>query len=92
MTTARLTHATPAALYARSYDRDWECDTKYAEMVPPPNGTHDIAWQFVNSAPGNKVKVALGGGYPAFYPIQMKGELESKVSGVNNIKVVFYYE
>ena len=28
----------------------------------------DIAWQLINTAPGNKSKVILGGGFPAFYP------------------------
>ncbi len=27
VTTARVTHATPAALYAHSANRDWECDS-----------------------------------------------------------------
>ena len=61
VTTARLTHATPAALYAHTNDRDWECDTKFdGYPTPPPEGAHDIAWQFVNSQPGTNVKVALG--------------------------------
>lgn len=28
VTTTRVTHATPAALYAHINHRDWECDTK----------------------------------------------------------------
>ena len=28
VTTARITHATPAALYAHTFERDYECDTK----------------------------------------------------------------
>ena len=84
VTTARLTDATPAALYARTYDASWECDGKFRGSLgnfdeSPPNGTHDIAWQFVNSPPGNRVKVALGGGYPAFYPVEMRDELEEEV-------------
>ena len=75
VTTARLTHATPGALYAHTNDRDWECDSKFDQAGSPPEGAHDIAWQFVNSAPGNRTKVAMGGGYTAFYPKSMKDEL-----------------
>ena len=47
VTTARLTHATPGALYAHTNDRDWECDSKFDQAGSPPEGAHDIAWQFV---------------------------------------------
>ena len=30
----RVTHATPAALYARTAHRDWECDRKMPELRP----------------------------------------------------------
>ncbi|XP_037952656.1 alkaline phosphatase 4-like [Teleopsis dalmanni] len=60
VTNTRITHATPASAYARSYHRDWECDTK----VPSPSlGKYvDIARQLVENAPGNKLNVILGGG------------------------------
>ncbi|KAH8232233.1 hypothetical protein KR032_002463 [Drosophila birchii] len=60
VTTTRITHATPAAMYAHIYDRDWECDTEVpAESV----GIHvDIARQLVENAPGNRFNVILGGG------------------------------
>lgn len=60
VTTTRITHATPAATYARIYHRDWECDTK----VPVESkGMHtDIARQLVENAPGNKFNVIMGGG------------------------------
>jgi len=29
-----VTHATPAALYARTAHRDWECDRKMPELRP----------------------------------------------------------
>ena len=68
MTTARITHATPAATYAHSFARDFECDTWYDEVSlgPLPDNVHDIAYQLVNDEPGNKFKVILGGGYSAF--------------------------
>ncbi|XP_030370635.1 alkaline phosphatase 4 [Scaptodrosophila lebanonensis] len=60
VTTTRITHATPAATYARIYHRDWECDT---EVPQQSVGIHaDIARQLVERAPGNKFNVVLGGG------------------------------
>ncbi|XP_060647573.1 alkaline phosphatase 4 [Drosophila nasuta] len=60
VTTTRITHATPAATFARIYHRDWECDT---EVPKESVGIHsDIARQLVENAPGNKFNVILGGG------------------------------
>ncbi|XP_053648046.1 alkaline phosphatase-like [Cherax quadricarinatus] len=59
VTTTRVTHATPAALYAHSPNRDWECDTKLGKLG---HGCRDIAKQLVENAPGKDVKVILGGG------------------------------
>ena len=47
VTTTRVTHATPGALYAHSYARDFETDADLAE-ADTPEGVHDIAWQLVN--------------------------------------------
>ncbi len=33
MTTARVAHATPGALYAHTADRDWECDKEMGEAA-----------------------------------------------------------
>ncbi|KZC12519.1 Alkaline phosphatase 4 [Dufourea novaeangliae] len=60
VTTTRITHATPASLYAHVNNRDWECDTaiprRYKDCVK------DIARQLVEDAPGNKFQVMMGGG------------------------------
>ena len=66
VTTARVTHATPAALYAHSANRDWEC--QIPEDIENYKKVKDIAWQLINTSPGNRSKVIMGGGYPAFYP------------------------
>ena len=65
VTTARLTHATPAACYAHSSERDWESD---ADM---PHGTDvpDIARQLVEFPFGDGLEVAMGGGRRAFLPV-----------------------
>lgn len=55
VTTARVTHATPGALYAHINSRDWECDTKIPESQK--DCTKDIARQLIEDAPGNNFKV-----------------------------------
>ena len=44
VTTARITHATPAAAYASSVDRDWEADSDIPES---DKDCKDIARQLV---------------------------------------------
>lgn len=61
VTTARLTHATPAATYAHSPDRGWEGD-----LLRHPNaywyGCDSIAKQLVEKAYPAGLDIALGGG------------------------------
>ncbi len=68
VTTARLTHATPAATYAHAPDRNWESD----DVLPAAAraaGCRDIASQFVAAAKaGRGPQVALGGGARHFLP------------------------
>jgi len=62
VTTTRITHATPASVYARSADRDWESDAN----IPADqkgDGCKDIALQLAEA----KFDVALGGGTAMFY-------------------------
>ena len=54
VTSTEITHATPGALYAHSYDRDYQCDADLNEELTP-DGVHDIAWQLVNREPGKHV-------------------------------------
>ncbi|WP_375289930.1 alkaline phosphatase [Qipengyuania sp.] len=61
VTTARLTHATPAAVYAHSPDRDWESD-KDIPAAERAKGCQDIASQLLNFP----FDVALGGGMGKF--------------------------
>ena len=67
VTTTRLTHATPAALYAHSAHRDWETDASLSAEARK-HDFPDIARQFVEFAPGDGIDVALGGGRAAFLP------------------------
>ena len=67
VTTARLTHATPAACYAKSAHRDWESDADLPEAARVA-GFPDIARQLVEFSAGDGLEVALGGGRAAFRP------------------------
>ncbi|HUU73240.1 MAG TPA: alkaline phosphatase, partial [Burkholderiales bacterium] len=64
VTTARLTHATPAACYAHSPERDWESDAD----LPFGTDVPDIARQLLEFPFGDGLEVALGGGRRAFLP------------------------
>lgn len=70
VSTARLTHATPAACYSHSPHRDWESDfdiftrRKDAWEAKFP----DIARQLLEFKYGDGLEVALGGGRTNFLP------------------------
>jgi alkaline phosphatase len=65
VTTTRITHATPAALYARSPERDWESD-RFLPEADRAAGCRDIASQFASIPPGG-VDIVLGGGRQEFF-------------------------
>src|SRR5690606_18294284 len=66
VTTTRITHATPAATYAHSPNRDWEDDTQ----VPREMGEEcaDIARQLVEFSHGDGIEVIMGGGRQHLLP------------------------
>lgn len=68
VSTARITHATPASVYARSPDRGWEADAWVPEDQRD-KGCDDIAAQLV----GSTFDVALGGGRAAFFGAENDG-------------------
>jgi alkaline phosphatase len=65
VTTARLTHATPAACYAHSAHRDWEADANLPADARQ-NNFPDIARQLIEFPYGDGLEVALGGGRSKF--------------------------
>lgn len=68
VTNARLTHATPAATYAHTPERNWESD---ADLPPAAKaaGCTDIAQQLLTDARfGRGPLVAFGGGRSQFQP------------------------
>ena len=72
VTTARITHATPAASYAKSAERDWEDDSELS-IEAKAAGCIDIAQQLLAFNGG--IDVVLGGGRKHFLP-------EANVSGL----------
>ncbi|OYV15140.1 MAG: alkaline phosphatase [Methylococcaceae bacterium NSP1-2] len=64
VSTARITHATPAATYAHTANRDWEGDTDRPAGATVP----DIAAQLVDFNVNGGIDVALGGGRTRFIP------------------------
>ncbi len=77
VSTARITHATPAATYAKSADRDWE-DVSDMPAEAVSGGCTDIAAQLVNFEPNlearfegvdvDGLEVVFGGGRRHFLP------------------------
>ncbi|BES92024.1 alkaline phosphatase [Nesidiocoris tenuis] len=63
VTNTRVTHATPASVYAHSAERDWECDSV---MPPSARACKDIARQLIEDEPGRNLNVIMGGGIQAF--------------------------
>ncbi len=71
VSTARLTHATPAATYAHTPVRDWEADSN----LPAGCEVKDIARQLLEVSPKvrDSLKVAMGGGRTYFLPKTKNG-------------------
>lgn len=92
VTTARLTHATPAAVYATTVDRGWEDDADMPEAAKAA-GCEDIASQFISfeqriearhSRSIDGIEVAFGGGRRHFLPADAaanSAEARSPVEG-----------
>jgi alkaline phosphatase len=67
VSTARITHATPAATYARTAQRDWEADSDLPDTAKQ-QGCIDIARQMVEGDVGSRLDLVLGGGRANFLP------------------------
>jgi alkaline phosphatase len=72
ISTARLTHATPATMYSHSLSRSWESDANLPEQAVAA-GCVDIAAQLMNFRSGDGIDVILGGGRSNFRPTEMGG-------------------
>lgn len=84
VTTTRVTHASPAGVYAHVANRDWEDDTEQAN-----DACQDIAYQAVHGLTGSNLNVLLGGGRARFLPINVtdeEGEAGRRSDGRNLIE------
>lgn len=68
VSTARITHATPAAAYAHTPQRDWETDGALPASARTA-GCLDVARQMIEGPVGAKLDVILGGGRANFLPV-----------------------
>lgn len=71
VTTARVTHATPAAVYGHSPSRQWEDDSQLPKKARAL-GCKDLARQLVEFKHGDGIDVVFGGGRRSFLP-QLSG-------------------
>ncbi len=69
VSTARITHATPAGAYAHSPNRNWESSASTPDEAEAL-GCRDIARQLVEMPYGDGIDVILGGGRREFMPIE----------------------
>ncbi|XP_067004834.2 membrane-bound alkaline phosphatase [Anabrus simplex] len=89
VTTARVTHASPAGAYASTAERNWESDADIASAGLDTSQCDDIAEQLVFGSTGKKFQVILGGGRQGFIPADMvdeEGGLGKRLDGRNLIK------
>ncbi|EBA08406.1 alkaline phosphatase [Sagittula stellata] len=83
VSTARITHATPAAVYAKTANRNWE-----GAIEGDCEGSKDIATQLIDQMEAGVIDAAMGGGGRFFLPEgesngQSKGR---RTDGVNLIE------
>jgi alkaline phosphatase len=72
VTTTRVTHATPAAVYGHSPSRDWEGADRAYPAADRASGCADLATQLVQFRGG--LDVVLGGGGARFLPLGQGGQ------------------
>jgi len=91
ISTARITHATPAATYAKSADRNWE-DVSDMPVDAVNGGCEDIASQLINFEANlegrftgvavNGIEVVMGGGRRHFLPKDINFNSNDAVSDI----------
>ncbi len=67
VSTAKITHATPASAYAHSAERGWGVDADMPDGAKAA-GCRDIARQLIEFDHGDGIDIALGGGREHFLP------------------------
>ena len=85
ISTARITHATPAAVYARTVSRDWEDNS----ALPEGCEQKDIAAQLIDQMQAGVIDVAFGGGRAHFLPTDVtdvEGKTGKRTDGRNLVE------
>lgn len=85
ISTARITHATPAAVYAKSAHRDWENNSS----IPEGCAQLDIAAQLIEQMKSGVIDIALGGGRSQFLPKEVtdsEGKEGARTDGRNLVE------
>lgn len=77
ISTARITHATPAATFAHTPKRSWEDDKDMPEEALTA-GCKDIASQLIDS---KNVNIAMGGGRRSFLPKEVNDPEDTSRTG-----------
>lgn len=88
VTTTRITHASPAGIYAHTSNRDWESDADVIKDGHDPKVCKDIATQLITGRLGKNLKVIMGGGRKEFLPkevVDEEGYSGDRVDGINLI-------
>lgn len=80
ISTARITHATPAGVFAHTPARAWESDADLSEEAQR-HGCKDIASQLIDFSYGDGIDVVMGGGRRAFLPAEINDPVESDRKG-----------
>ncbi|MDO5620842.1 MAG: alkaline phosphatase [Paracoccus sp. (in: a-proteobacteria)] len=85
VSTARITHATPAAVYARTVNRDFEDNS----LLPEGCDQKDIAAQLIDQMQAGVIDLALGGGRRHFLPTDVtdvEGKNGQRTDGRNLVE------
>ncbi|XP_053685595.1 membrane-bound alkaline phosphatase-like [Sabethes cyaneus] len=82
VTTTRVTHASPAGVYAHTANRNRENDHEVERDGCDKNRVQDIAQQLVHGETGRRLKVILGGGRREF----LHNDLDPETGKVGNRK------
>lgn len=85
VTTTRVTHASPAGVYAHTSNRDFESDYDVFDLGHDPSACPDIAQQLLDKV-GQGLQVVLGGGTKKFLPNTLSdvyGNVGERVDGRN---------
>lgn len=85
VTTTRVTHASPAGVYAHIAERDWENDAEVNSDCGSNSGIQDIAYQLARGEVGSKLKLILGGGRKNFVDSSL-ADWGKRTDGLNLIE------